>query len=231
MKKISGIFLGSAAARRISFGFVPDYVTIRNVALNTTPTLEWDRAFTVAALYPEGIITVRNNDTQNVSSTVLTRGNGIQRYYGGDVIAASTAADLIPVSQHRDFAGDMRGKGANGNIRRFVLDHAGNATGHFDNPADTTFVNVGSRIWIGDYAHQEMYSIVAIANAGTAANEVTLDRAAPANAEVRYISYRYDFAPAPVGLVMPEGIRLAAGANAVNADGNLCVIEAGLYGS
>ena len=220
MKKISGVFLGSGAARRIGFGFVPDFVHIRNVANANLPQLVWDRGMTVHSRSPEGLIYAHSTD--KIAQTVRTRGLGVQRYYGGKKIATSAVTDLIPTSEHPEFQGDMRSKGTGGTIHRFTLDHAGNATGHFDAPANTTFVNAGSRILING----QLFTVQAIANVGTAANEVTLDRAA-AHGVVSYIGYRYDFASAPVGFVMPAGITLAD--TTVNANGELCVIEAGLY--
>lgn len=222
MKKIAGVFLGSGATRRIGFGFVPDFVTIRNVENANLPQLVWDRAMTVHSRSPEGLI--YQHDTDKIAQTVRTRGQGVQRYYGGVKIAASAVTDLIPTSEHPEFQGDHRSKGDGGTINRFTLDHAGNATGHFDAPANTTYVNAGSRILING----KLYTVQAIANQGTAANEVTLDRAAE-HGRVDYIGYRYDFVSAPVGMTMPAGIVLAD--QVVNVNNELCFIEAGLYDS
>jgi hypothetical protein len=209
-----GTFLGSGAARYIGLGFIPRKVHIWNVEAAAMGQLWWDRDMTRHSRMYEG-----QYDT-GAAVTALTAGTGIIRYYGGDIITAQAATHLKPAASMDTYAGDMRGKGSAGLISNWVLDTLANRTGHFDVALNTTYVGIGSLVQIGG----KEYAIVALSNDGDAADDVTLNEAAPSG-ECDRIDYLYDLAQAEVGERMPPGIYLAETAN-VNATNETCFIEA-----
>jgi len=224
MNVLALTFLGSGAARKIGLGFQPDFVTVRNIGQADIPHIIWNKHLENAAAACDGILF--REDT-NMARTVLTVGTGVSRYAGGDIIAASSAANLVPADMVPDYAGDMR-RHSSGVIDTWNLDTAGNRTGHVNAALNTSYVGVGSKIRVEtDRDTVVERTIVAITNAGSAADELTLDRALPSG-RVIHIGYKHGLVAAPVGFVMPAGIALAETTH-VNASGEICYVEAGRY--
>lgn len=215
--KVSGVFSGTGSALFIGLGFIPDIVRVRNIHAADLAFIEWNRRMAAKATAANGI---KYRDSTGVQMTALTATAGVEVYEGGDKIASASSAYIIAASKIEDVAGDMRAKGTLGLVNAFVLDTAGNRTGHFNAGVNTTYVGVGSVVQIAG----KRYTITAITNDGEAADEVTLDRAAPSGA-VERISYKLDFYNAPAGEIMPAGIVIRETAD-LNVSGELCLIEA-----
>jgi hypothetical protein len=220
MKKISGVFLGSGAARYFGLGFLPDFVRLRNIHAADLAVIDWHKRMRAYATAAEG---VRHGITTGAwTAAALTLGTGIKLYKGGDRITAEAVTHLVPACMHETYRGDMRDKGTLGQVNKWTLDTSGAATGHVNVGVSTTYVGVGSAVMIDGFWSY----ITALTNDGDAANEVTLDQAAPSG-DIEQIRYKYDFVAAPVGMLMPEGIYVAE-TGACNATSELCFIEAGL---
>jgi hypothetical protein len=228
MKIIAGSFIGTGAAIKIGLGFEPDFVMVRNIGEADIPYIEWSKHLENAVTSCDGILF--REDTKMARAS-LTVGTGVRRYAGGDPISAASAAAIVPAHQVPALAGDMR-RHCTAPIIDWTLDTAANRTGHVNAELNTTYIGVGSKLRIavdsdrihGDYVER---TIVALTSNGEVADEVTLDREAPSG-KVVGITYKYSFAQAPAGTVMPKGIVLAE-ATHVNASGQICFIEAGRY--
>jgi hypothetical protein len=221
MKKFAGLFVGSGAARKICIGFVPDKVIIQNVSASDVGRIEWSRFMASKTTAAEGILT---EESSGLAAALLTAGAGVRPYVGGEDITSATAAVIMPVHMIPAYAGDMRAKGTLGLVDAFVIDTAANRTGHFNRGVSTTHVGVGSRLLIGE----EWYTVQVLTNDGDAADEVTLDRAAPSG-EIKKILFPYDLYNAPVGQKTMAGIVLAE-TGVVNVSAELCYIEAECFG-
>jgi len=221
--KVSGLFLGTGSALRISLGFVPDAVIVRNVAAADLGSIVWNKAMKALAVCPEG---VKYRDNSKIEDTPLTVGGGIAVYVGGDVISSASTGYQTFARYVDDYAGDMRGKGTLGLVDKFTLTNAGNRTGKFNHGVNTTYVGVGSKVIIGN----KTYVIQAITADGDEDDQVTLDAAAPSTESggVQMITYKHDFVSVPAGSVTNAGIVLSETAD-VNVGGELCYIEAEIF--
>ena len=228
MRQIIKTFLGSGAARRIGLGFVPRKVVLTNITDTAFASIVWTDRHAGAGSGTVALEGLLVKDNSKLTPTALTYGAGIQPYFGGSSpLSASAVTDIVDASKNPLYASDMRNKGTLGLVTRWTLDTSGNRTGHFNKGVNTTYVGVGSRLFIkGDNEPNggNWYTIVAITNDGDAADEITLDRAAPSG-DVQNILYRVDLAPAPIGLVMPAGIVINETAD-VNASNEIVVLEA-----
>lgn len=224
MKIIALTFLGSGAARKIGLGFQPDFVTVRNIGQADIPFIIWNKHLENAAAACDGILFRENT---KMDRAALTVGTGVSRYAGGDIVASASAANLVPADSVPDYAGDMR-RHCTGPVTEWKIDTAGNRTGHVNGALNTTYIGVGSKLRVElDRNTIVERSIVAITNNGNAADELTLDRLCPAG-RVIGITYKHGLVAAPAGFVMPEGIVLAETTH-VNANGEICYVEAGRY--
>jgi hypothetical protein len=210
---INGIYTGLGATVRIGLGFIPSRV--RCVAIGNAALTEvlWDRNQARTATGAGGIVRV---GVANVPAfALLTAVAGIRGYAGGDVVATATRANQILGTEVAGWSGDLRGA-----ANLWTLGSSGNRTGNINAGLATTYCGVGSAIQIKG----KMYTILALTNDGDAANEITLDRAAPTG-PVEYIGCKVDFAPAPVGTRMPAGIEILDTTH-VNVDATPYSIEA-----
>lgn len=157
--------------------------------------------------------------------TLLTAGNGVASYSGGARVATEAASVLMPLSNfdknNGDLAGDLRTRGT-GLADGWTLGSAGNRTGSFNAGVATALVGPGSPVIIGG----KTYNIVALTNDGDAANEVTLNAAAPSG-KVEFIGYKNDWAGALPGTVLSDGITLAV-VSGLNVATNQVYVEAEL---
>ena len=125
---------------------------------------------------------------------------------------------------------DKRAAGAGLPITNWTLDTAANFTGHFNTPLKTTELAVaaGSQVWIRDTHNQvKVYQITALTSDGDAADNVTLDAAAPTGLVEKLLS-GFTHRLALIGETAAAGFTLAADAS-VNEDGKIIMFEAGLY--
>lgn len=215
----AGKAFGSGAIMTVGLGFVPDWVRVRNLA-SDIPEIYWDKHMAANTTHPEGIKSTLSSTTPVIAK--LTAGLGITPYAGGDPVTAVSDAFIVPLEfLPAAYHGDQRGKGT-GTVTAWTLGSSGNRTGNFNQGVDTTYVGVGSVVWIDGVP----YTVQALSNDGDAANEVTLDRAAPSGV-VERITFKADLYNAPLGLIMPAGFVLAADTD-VNVDSERVLIEAGL---
>lgn len=231
MQKVCGLVLGAGtSAQYIGLGFVPDEVTLRKISAEVE-TLHWNRHFIRTATQAEGILW-DGNDDEDYEVTVLTDGNGIEAYYGGDIVTTASANRIVAVSHPAliDTLGcdqKEKGNGVTGAaIAKITYDSGLYA--HFDAPLDTTKarIGVGSRILVKPDSGGPLreFAITVLSNDGDAANDLTLNNA-PATGLVRFISYKYDFGNLPAGYTMPMGIRINE-TSKFNASAVLYVLEA-----
>jgi len=226
MKKVSGLYYGAGtSALHLGIGFLPDKVLLRVIDQAEQEELEWNIQMIRDASAAEGIMrtTIGADDT---GLTVLTQGHGVELYYGGDLISAASAQYQVPANSVEAYQGDMRCKGTDGDINAWVLDTTANETGHWNAECNTTYVGVGSVIWIKEDSSGllKKAAVVALTSNGEAADEVTLSRSL-GSGKIERISYLYSFVQCPAGQKMPAGIKIND-TTYVNAASQKCLIEA-----
>lgn len=199
--KTSGLYVGlGTAALRIGLGYIPRKVRIVQIGTANLVTLDWTREMSRSATGAGGMIRAGVGNTPGFA--VLAAGAGVRAYAGGDVVAAATLADQIPVGMVAAYQGSLQGT-----IKRWVNGSTVNRTGNFDVDLGTK-CGVGSLVEIRS-ADQKVYhaAIVALTNNGSAANEVTLDRAVPSGTVI-FVGCKTDFVAAPAGTAMPAGFEV-----------------------
>lgn len=221
---VRGVLNGTGAIVNVCLGFIPTWVKISNIEdagnyySNVT---QWDKNMHTILLKEEGVKLLVLNDT-DADATALTTAQGIKAYAGGDV------ADGTETYLTRDPAPDKRDKGAGVAIDTWTLDTPANRTGHWNAVCSLTYPNnvgIGSVIRIDSGAGMKEYWIQAISNNGAAANEVTLNAAAPAG-KIGFLGGIYTFVQGTSGLITPAGFTLAADAD-VNVNDETIIFEAG----
>lgn len=201
-KKYIGVAPGAGtSALYIGLGFVPKAVRLHNDQAEGD-TLIWDIGMWRNNLQYGGRFQGALAGDESFETTA-----GMAPYWGGDLIATASANYIIRADMVAAYSGDMRAKGASSPVTRWTLDTSANKTGHFDYPVSTTYVGVGSLVWIRADTTGKMqpYVVRALTSNGEVADEVTLDAAAPSGA-VERITYFNDFVQAPAGYTMPQGI-------------------------
>jgi hypothetical protein len=219
MRKYIGIAPGAGtSALYVGLGFVPKAVRIFNDQAEAEVLL-WNVGMWRNVTSYGGRLQTAAAGTEVVQTTA-----GMEPYWGGDLIATKAAQKIVRAEMVADFNGDMRAKGASSPVTRWVQ-HATN-TGHFDFPISSTYVNVGSLIWIREDSTGIMrpYVMRALTSTGAATNQVTLD-ASVGHGAVERITYFSDFVQAPVGFVMPAGIKIND-TTYLNVSGQVINIEA-----
>jgi len=208
MHIVQGRFKFTNAALTLCLGFKPDWIEIFNLTDRTG--LIWSPNMGLSAANEERSgLAIAADGTRGATANAAA---GVSIYAGGDKLAAASTQYLIgPYDQ------DVRGKqDSDAPITAWTLGNASNKTGNFDQEASTSYVGPGSRILIDG----TLYEVVAMTSNGEAANEVTLDAAAPSGA-VQRIWSRYDYMGAPAGEVVPKGITIGASATVNDTDGDL----------
>jgi len=226
MRAVSTTFSGAGSALYLGLGFYPDYVDILNIEEAQAERLQWDISMIRESVGAEGIIRVGVSNTP--AHALLTVGNGIAYYDGGDKIVTASANYLVPVNSIAAYRGDMRNKTGT-LITDWTLTTSGSQLGKFNTAMDTTYVGVGSVIEIEDQSRTKTQkaAIVALSNDGDADDDITLNRDI-ASGPVRNISYKLGMYNAPAGRVMPKGI-VINDTSYVNVSGQVCRIIAGTF--
>ncbi|MEY4932120.1 MAG: hypothetical protein RLZZ403_440, partial [Pseudomonadota bacterium] len=131
---------------------------------------------------------------------------GMAPYWGGDQIATASAQWITRADMVSAYSGDMRAKGASSPVTKWIRDTTA-LKGHFDFPISSTYVNVGSLIFIRSDTTGilRQYVLRVLANDGDATDDITLDASVPSGS-VERITYFNDFVQAPAGYTMPQGI-------------------------
>jgi len=206
MKKYGGIYIGTGAVLNIGLGFEPDFVRLYNGGEAEGDIIEWDRTMQRLDLTFGG----RFQSALAGDESLLTQDNGIMLYRGGTRIVTPSSAYIIPAVLVATYAGNMAAKGTGATLSKWTLGSLANATGNWNAECNTTYVGVGSEIWIRPDADQDVVlrrTITALTSNGDQANEVTLDQAAGTGV-IERVSYLADFVQAPAGFVMPAGITI-----------------------
>jgi hypothetical protein len=215
MKQIvAGSFIGHTAAINIGLGFLPTYVKLWN--LEDPNELEWlvNMADDLTADASEGA----GGDDGAVVAVAATA--GVSRYAGGDVISAAANTHKV-----QDPLPNKIDSGTGGAISTWTLDTVGNKTGHFDKPVSTTETGPGSIIVIDHGKGATVYRMTALTNDGDAADEVTLNLAAPSGI-VTFVGGICNFRNAAAGITMPPGFTISV-TGGCNVDGEMTSFIAG----
>lgn len=219
MKLVKGMFYGVGTSKTwIGLGFVPNKVRLAVIDQADAEEIFWQEDMLRAATGAEGILRAGVGNTPGFA--LLTLGTGVQPYYGGDVVPAANTHYLVHKSclkavrtdsPNINYAGDMRNMpGGTGLISTWTLQTAGSYTGKFDQGVDTSYVGVGSPVFIRPFYGTQFGPVIvayvtAITNDGNADDEITLSQAVPSG-QVTFIGYKYDFIAAPAGMSMPAGV-------------------------
>lgn len=223
MNLVKGVFNGVGSSKTwIGLGMVPSKLRIAVIDQSDAEEVVWDENMARATTGAEGILRKSVGNSPNFA--LLTFGTGVAPYWGGDVVPAANTHYLVHKSclkgvrsdsPNVNYAGDMREMPSGGGlITSWTLDTAGTPSGHFNTYVDTSYVGVGSPIfirpWVGTgYGPVIRTFITALTNGSTTygqtADDVTLAHAVPSG-NVVFIGYKYDFVAAPAGMTMPQGI-------------------------
>jgi len=225
-KRIGGRFHGKGAAVYVCIGFVPDFVRLWNVESNTPAWIEWNKNM-AQVLCNEGIY----RDTNGGALADLAQGEGIQTYYGGDILTATTQPSVVyghaDVNYiEADFTDYRYGSqdAVSEDITKWTLDSG--YTGHFNEDVTGTYIAAGSEIIIDG----KMYHIMVLtAGQGEASAEVTLSHTGVPSGVVEYIGGAYGFHPVPVGNTTKAGFLINE--TTMQASGQIIAFEAGQYDS
>ena len=203
MRKYIGVAPGAGtSALYVGLGFVPQAVKIMNIDQAEGEILVWNTGMWRSAASYGGRIQTALAGDEALQTTV-----GVEPYWGGALIATASANYIVRSDMVAAYSGDMRAKGASSPVTKWTQ-HA-TVYGHFDYPISTTYVNVGSLVWIRSDSTGIMrpYVVRAVSNDGDATNDITLD-ASVGTGSVERITYFSDFVQAPAGYTMPAGIKI-----------------------
>jgi hypothetical protein len=210
-------FLGTAATMRLGLGCTPSWVKIYNLATGLAP-VTWCRGFLANSAVAGGVIDVAGTYTPQ------TAAQGLQRYFGGDVITTKSNNDVIDpalVSTLKvNYASTVSGDGY---TTLFTTDTAATMTGHFDAALKSgagagSFIELAYKDSSGNMASW-VGRIAAMTSTGLSAGYVTIEPVGPSitaatpfnpagGARVVYVGPQYDLMAAPVGTIMPAGVKL-----------------------
>ena len=199
----TGVFLGSASAMYLGFGFVPDKLTLRSNAAGLA-RFTWTRNGSKVAASAGGTSSPGDGNT-DVALTMLT---GFRPYLGGAILDTESALYLVPLTERPDLD-----KNWAGSATLFTMDTQANGTGHFDATPDTTYVGVGSKVVIGKKTNIEdtwQGFVTAQSTNWTGTDNVTLSPDAPASGYVKFMGHMYDLVNCPVGVPMMQGVYVCA---------------------
>ena len=210
---VKGTFNGTGAALYVGLGFIPSRLRLVNKEDGDLARLEFS--------YPprsseqeEGVLLVGSGAALQISA--LTHGNGVCAYHGGDKLAAASTAYL-----KKDPSTDKRSVNTGYDpINKWTLGSTTNRTGNWNAECSTNWVGEGSRICIDG----KWYTVTALTSNGEAANEVTLDRAAPSG-EIQALLGMYDWIGGSAGDVIPAGFQVNA-TTVINVSGEMVEFEA-----
>ena len=222
MRVVRGRFNGTGAVVNVGIGFIPSYVKLWNLteATQLYTMGEWQEFMRGAIKTEEGYWLGFVSDTEgDAGDNAVTE--GIKVYAGGDV-GDSTETYLIA-----DPEPDKRAKGAGAAIDTWTLGSVTNRTGNWNAVANITYpdnVGVGSIINIDSGSGAKQYWVQAITGNGEAANEVTINIAAPSG-KITFLGGINTHIQCPATLVMPAGFTVAALA-ALNTNDEIMAFEA-----
>ncbi len=226
--RIGGLFNGTGADVTICIGFVPDWVNLWNLTGTTRIAVEWNAGMLRDISTCEGIL-----GTGAGTFAKMAIGAGIQPFYGGTVLSATTAGTTTygeGVYLKRDDwdyryvdANHSPGDAISNDIDKWTLDTAGNYSGHFNADVTGTYIGEGSMIKIDG----RWYAITTLTAAqGIASDEVVLTLG-PLSGVVQQITGKFGYKPMIANEVTKEGFLV--GNATLNVNNETIVFEAGTY--
>jgi len=210
MNKTRKTFLGAGSTMYLGLGRRPNAVRIYNLATGLS-IFDWNVGMLANAATAGGIYTQYATGTQ--TTVAQTQAQGLVPYLGGDVVTTKGATQIVDpgVVASVNFASNLKGS-----AKKFLMDTAANGTGHFDVAATT--VGVGSPITLSwrdgaGTSKQKNGRVMAYASSGLTADQVGIDLPfdgvlPSTGADIVYIGPQYDLVQAPVGTMLPEGVKL-----------------------
>jgi hypothetical protein len=223
---ISGTFNGTGAAVYICCGFVPDFVRVRNLEVATFGELIWSKHFRAWAQY---------GGWEVVSSTpALNTTAGIYPYYGGVQLTSTTAGTTTygegeylkrdPITDYRRVPNASQGVAGDSLVQdvsswTFVT----GLTGYWNASVTGTYIGEGSRIEIDG----KWYTITACTSPQLTSANVSLNVSEVPSGVISCITGMYDYVPMVAGETTLDGFYIVD--TTVNANGDICLFEAGTY--
>ena len=223
LKRVTGIYNGTAAAVYLCVGAVPNYAKLINLSHGTYPYfIEWYMEMMGQVAGYGGINMIDDTGIYTYATT-----DGIRPYHGGDMLTADTQTSTAYGEgvylgwDLKDYRAD-KAFGTNGAaISKWTND--GTVTGHFnaDGVASVCRIGVGSIIRIKEdlTGIEKEASITALTSTPTftTSTYVSLSRAIKTGS-VTFIGGQYTLSPIAIGKVTPAGIYLGdtAGVNQNN---------------
>ena len=218
MKIIQGNFLGTGADIYLCLGTIPRWICVTNLQTAQPIQTIWSREMMTEILTVGGInIVAAGTVTDNAY------GEGIDPYYGGDIMTTTNQTDVAyagnPVYIERDdkdyryytnAAAGISGDASTEDITTWQLDTSGAGTGRFNADVAGTYIGKGSRIVIQDDNNKhrkEAYITTDLSSSGGGANEVYLNQDI-ASGKVQFIGGKYSYIAVPIGKVSKAGVMI-----------------------
>lgn len=226
MRAVSGTFKLPASDIDLYFGvgFVPDWVKLYSMNAN-----EQFAHWTIHMMRHASVIGgIEWDDDGAISANTV--GIGISPYRGGDVVTSTQAtAGNCLVWDKLDYS-----KASNhdpvtySDINKWTLDAA--LTGHWNTECNTTYVGVGSLIWIdSNGAGPKRYIVTGLTSNGEQSTEVTINESGVPTGNITKITSMYDLKTASANVIMPAGFLLDSTADLLTATSEQAFFEAGTY--
>lgn len=231
MIKVAGTMNGTGAAFYLCLGFVPDEFHLQDFETSNDYELYWNRNMVRSGEFIEGMQVHTGTTYRQI--TALTKGAGVQPYYGGTILASGDVGTttygegvyLKPDNRDYRFTNADSpfgiGDASESTIDTWTLDSSSNYTGNFGSAGAVTgtYIGEGSVIQIDG----RLYTIVAFTADGGDTNDVTLSALA-SSGEIQKISGMYSTRPMIAGEVTRDGIYCAN--TTVNSNNALIGFEA-----
>jgi hypothetical protein len=184
--------------------------------------LDWTKEMrSVAKSFDGNLLTFQ---AAAIAGSDLAADAGISAFDGVDSVLTSDGTETYLALDRTPNKFD---KGAGDPIDTWTLGNVSNATGNWNAVCSTTYpdgVGIGSIIKIDSGKGVQTRVITALTSNGEAANEVTLDFAAPSG-KITFLGGQYTFVQMPSGLVVPKGVYIQETA-AINVNAEMVAFEA-----
>jgi len=226
MRVVSGTFMLPASDIDLYFGigFIPDWVKLYNMNANEQYA-HWSIHMMRHAAALGGI-----EEDDDGTITPNTFEIGIAPWRGGNAVTAAqaTAGNCLTWDK-LDYA-----KAVNHDAQTYnditKWNFVTGQTGYWDEACNTTYVGVGSLIWIASgNSAAKRYVVAALTSNGEVSAEVTLSEASVLSGDIVRISSMYDLKTMSSGAVLPAGFWLDSTADFLTATSEQGFFEAGTY--
>lgn len=226
MRVVAGTFKLPASDIDLYFGvgFIPDWVKVYNPNANEQ-IMQWSihmaRHATASGGWEfddDGSITPNLNDA------------GIQIWRGGNLVTSTQATNGNCLIWDRlDYSkATNHDPNSYSDINAWTLDSA--YTGHWNTECNTTYVGVGSMIWIESTPGKvKRYLVDALTSNGEQSTEVTLNETGVPSGNIHRIGPMYDMKTAAANVLMPAGFWIDSTVDLLTATSEQAYFEAGTY--